>query len=651
MTVRPQIRPAAEKHSVSRQQGFAIIVVLLVIVILMLLGTSFLLMADTENRIAENERVSDQALYAAETGTRMVKRWFDRPMSASNLANPTLAVIDRTLRLIDADGDPATAAIAADGTVTKPYYKQGVDLNGDTVDDVFEDPYRGSLEDTFLGTEAGPDIRIDETASVATKAMLANMSDALFSNYPGRGIKARIILIDIYAPPYAPVGGTWTRYGLATVKVIARIYQDTPGGERTLADRMVKIVINEIPYNLDGALGPLHSCDNLAWNGEFSVHWGVATAVGDADLHNNHDKAAVSLPRSVDSGVGIDLLWAYSAADTLEFLAYKTIIDGLRIDDPWLRFFAGGDLAEAAPSTQIQPFPFTWTAGNLLADGDLPYHPGPPGPHPYPVSWDGTHSNLFQRKPGVGCPEFDYTLWKSIAREGGPNVHYYEFDPVSSGFKEDGKGVARTFRQITDQQTGFFFFDTVDGVEPTDTDADGIYDNLTPSIAINGGRWGTRGMIYLNALTFQSTGVNGRTATFKAPGEPFQDVNQNGDWDTGEEWINVDYPTSLGGLFVADSTDNLQDDGTTTGAAVRNTWGPDVNDDALMWGILYNSGFYDATGNGTYYGSLVSKLGIGWFSPSAGTPHHYWDASIKDNWPPDNWLLPRVAITRWETDM
>ncbi len=142
--------PANEKPR-SDSRGFAIIVVLLLTATMTVLGVSFLLMAETENRIAEGERLSAQALYVAEAGNRRVTRWFDRPMSATNLINPGLAILDRTQRMIDADGDPGTAAVDADGTPAKPYYKQGVDLDADGNDDVFRKPYRDSLVDTLLG--------------------------------------------------------------------------------------------------------------------------------------------------------------------------------------------------------------------------------------------------------------------------------------------------------------------------------------------------------------------------------------------------------------------------------------------------------------------------------------------------------------------
>jgi hypothetical protein len=631
----------------TRERGFAVVVVLLVIVIVTLLAAGFLLIATTENRIAENERLSTQALYAAETGVGVIRTWFDRPMSTANLSNPPLSVLDRSLRLIDADGDPATAPVAADGTAALPYYKQGVDADSDGNDDVFEQPYRDSLVDTLLGTETGPDMRIDENASSAARSYLVGLSDALFADYPGKGLRARITTMDIYAPPYALSGGAWVRYGMATLKVVAGIYRQEPDGAETrVAERMVKVVLNEIPYNPGAALGPLHSCDALTWNGEFTVYWGVGTAVGAGDLHNNHDKLAVSLPRTASPAANVDLLWGYDS--DANFSAYKSVIDGLRVDDPWLRVLIGGTLVEAGTPV-AQPWPFTWTPGNPLQDGDLPYHPGPPGPHPYPTSWDGTHSNVFHNTT-VDCPEYDYHLWKRIAMAGGSGAHYYAWDSGSS-FREDGVGPAQTFRSITDQQTGLFFFDTMDGLAPHDDDSDGVYDNLTPSIKISGSRWGVRGFIYLNAAAFQTNGVSGRAATFNSPGEPYQDENANGKWDFGENWINLAYPTSLSGKFMVNAADTFQDDGTTGGLAVRNTRGPSIAGEALIWGIFFNNGYYDATGNGVYYGTVISKQGIGEFSPSAGTPEHYWDESLNSKFPPDDWGLPRVAITRWETDI
>ena len=261
MAIKGPLHPNRDRGHTS-ERGIALIIALVVMVIMTLLGIPFLLMGETENRIAQNERLSLQALYAAESGAKMVVRWFDRPGNAANVANPTLAIIDRTQRMIDGDGNPATAAVQADGTAFKPYYKQGVDNNSDGTDDVFRKPYRPTLKDTLMGTEDGPDMVIDESASSAAKTFLKNLSQSLFGNYPSAvsEVRARITSIDIYQPPYVFKSGVWRRYGVGTIKVVARIYQEfTDGSEEVLAERMVKMVINEIPYN-QGDLGQLHPC-------------------------------------------------------------------------------------------------------------------------------------------------------------------------------------------------------------------------------------------------------------------------------------------------------------------------------------------------------------------------------------------------------
>jgi len=619
------------------QRGSALVIAILVTAILTVLGLSFLLLADTENRIAETEKLSAQALYFAEAGARQVKRWFDHPGSLTfNLAWPPLAAVDRSQRKIDTDGAGPNAPVPADGTPAAPYYKQGVDRDGDGLDDIFDKPYRDALVDTLLGTEDGPDMVLDESGSPEARSFLADLSNRLLSDFPaaGAGIRARIVRIDVYGPPYLDVAGSWTRYGMGTIKVTARVYRQEGSSELVLAERVIKAVLNETPY--PGPYGPLHSCKNLTWNGDFTVHWGPASAVNDSDLTNNHKKLAASWPRVVPPSQRLDLLWGWD--NDTNFQAYKNAIEGMTVEDPWFRYLSGGSLSSlgctGGTPTPEQPCPFNWTGGPL-GDGQYPYHGG---------SNDGTHSNAFENVALVTCPEFDYDTWKTIATSGTSDVHYFVWDNGSS-FKENGSGTARTFRDITDNREGLFFFDTKDGLPPHDDNGDGEFDNLTPAISIQGGTWGVRGFVYLNANSFQTKGVGGRPATFRAPGEPYQDKNQNGRYDPGENWLNLRYPTSLSDPFVADKND------TFGGSVLRNSKGPEVTADAVLWGILYNSGYFDATGNARYFGSVVAKQGIGETSPSAGTPDLYWDETIVEDWPPKTWDLPRVIITRWETDL
>src|SRR5262245_16038553 len=125
--------------AVRRERGSALLITMLVMVILTLLGLSYLFMADTENLIAQNQRDTDQLLFVAEGGERMVKAWFDRPvfgmpsdpnsirfkfLNTYDFRDSTK--YDRTQRVFDHDGDPNTPDVTADGSTGKPYHRQGL---------------------------------------------------------------------------------------------------------------------------------------------------------------------------------------------------------------------------------------------------------------------------------------------------------------------------------------------------------------------------------------------------------------------------------------------------------------------------------------------------------------------------------------------
>jgi hypothetical protein len=626
------------------ERGSALVIAILVIVILTLLGVSYVLMAETENRIAQNEKLSAQALYFAEGGARQVKRWFDRPYSTWNLANPPVSIVDRTLRQLDTDGAGPNVPFAQDGSSSAPRYKQGVDFNGDGNDDLFEKPYRGTLAHTLLGTADGPDMRIDENYSSQAKTFLGVLSERLLSNFPapGAGIRARITRIDIFAPPYLDIGGAWTRYGMGTVAVTAVIVRNQGGTEQVLASRTIRAVLNETPY--PGPSGPLHSCSLLETNGDLEAFWGAVQAVGWADPSNNHTKIPASLARDLPLTPKIDRLLYWN--DDAMFAAYKDKIEdqsgGLEIEDPWYRFMSAQAINNppiCGPATGVndpQRCPFDWDGVSDLGAEQQPLHTG---------GVEGSHSNVFQNTPVVTCPDFDYETWKAVATSGGSDVHYYAWDN-GDAFRENGFGPARPIREIIDNQEGLFFFDTKDGAPPTDADNDGEYENLTPSIQIAGGTWGFRGFMYLNAEHFQSRGATGRNATVTVPGEPFQDKDGDGMRDPGENWINLNFNDidDFGDTFRGDDDDNFG------GSVTYNAIGPTFTDTVNLWGILYSNGRVSPTGNARYFGSVIAKSGVGDTSPAAGTAEFYWDESILRDWPPASWDLPRVVITRWETD-
>ena len=61
----------------------------------------------------------------------------------------------------------------------------------------------------------------------------------------------------------------------------------------------------------------------------------------------------------------------------------------------------------------------------------------------------------------VECPDYDYATWKMIATTGTPDVRYYS-SAGGTTFKENGRGVAREFQEITNGREGIYFFDTRD---------------------------------------------------------------------------------------------------------------------------------------------------------------------------------------------
>jgi len=620
------------------QKGSAMVISVLVTAIMSLLGISYLLMADTENRIAENEKLSAQALYFGEGAIREVKRWFDRPPygpgGTTNLVRPLTTVINRTtVRQIDIDGDGPTLPVAADGSAANPYYKVGVDRDADGNDDIFDKPYRFALADMLVGTEAGPDMQIDRGASSATATFLDGLGDKIAPNFPAAaaGLRAQVKRIDIYAPPYLNIGGVWTRYGMATVKATVEIIR-TGAGAQIVASKVVKAVLNETPY--PGPFGPLHSCEELEMTGSFRPHWGTTTSVSDLTLTTAADNnIPLSLPRDVPPSPKVDLLhgWNDTAMwDGMYKGAAGTLV-GRSIDDPWNRILVDGVAIAQGTGTPKWP-PST---------SQQPVAPG---------TANQDASNKIQIFGGVGCPDFDYKTWKDISKSGGSDVHYYAWNN-GAAFQENGVGPVTDFADLIDGRQGLFFFDTKDKLAPHDPDAAGVAANLTPEMQVTNGI-GVQGFVYANTAMWTSQGTPGRAITMHWPGEPYRDADQNGRYDAGEDFVNLNYSAiSTTDPTVKPVVTRGDAGGDTYGGSVMyNARGPNITGQiAVVWGLLYVSGIFDSQGTTQYYGSVVTRAGMN--NAMAGTADVWWDTDLKDNWPPPGWSLPRVVITRWQTDL
>ncbi len=618
-----------------RRRGSAIVLAVLVAAALSLLGIAMLFVGETEGRIAENEHHAAGARLAAGAAARVVKLWFDDPDAPPGEGPPPPEVVDRSRRRIEEDGDPATPPHAQDG-LAWPRYKQDVDRNGDGRDDLFDRPWGDGLRDALLGTPDGPDMRIDEAAGPLAEAFLRDLSRRLLGPRPlaERGVETRIRRIDVHGPPWVVVGGAKVRRGIATIRVVAAV-----GGPRgDTARATVVTVIDDVPY-ASVATGPLRSCGELRWRGRLDARWGTVVAVGSALAGAGHRAWASSWPRVPPAAPGSDLLWGHD--DDVAFRAYLRELELRRevIEDPWFRY-----LTAAAPfgaAAGRQPFPFTWDprAGAPPGDGEWPNHLHP--------GQDGDHSNLFQLVERLECDGPDYELWKAVATSGERRVRYYVWE-AADRFRENGSGPARSFREITDGEEGLFFFDTTNGRAPEDTDGDGVADNLTPAIDVEGGRFGLRGFVFLNASVLRLRDLAGRPVRIRAPGEPFRDGNGDGRRGPGEAWVNLAYPRDLAGPLVVDALDNLQDDGRFAGDPVRNSHGPAFDGDAAVAGILVTAGGFEARGGVRVYGAVVAGSVAGDGAAAGDAPSFLWDASILRGWPPAGWDVPRTMTISWD---
>jgi hypothetical protein len=249
-------------------------------------------------------------------------------------------------------------------------------------------------------------------------------------------------------------------------------------------------------------------------------------------------------------------------------------------------------------------------------------------------------SHLFQTQPLVNCPIYDYDDWKAVASSRERGVHYFSWD--GTRFVEDGTGDAGTLQALTDGREGIFFFDTADALAPRDDNSDAVFDNLTPPVTISG-NWNFRGVLYVNSVRFGVSGATGVDREVRAPGEPFLDLDSSRAFDSGEPFVNLDYPNTAGTAFNPPAIQN---------SGVRDARGPAITLPVSMHGLLINQGTFEAIGTGTIYGSVVAVSGVtqAVADGSQPTPRLIFDASIVDGFPPVGWTLPRVTVTGWVTE-
>ena len=505
-----------------REKGSALLVSLMVMVGLSLLGLGFVASSETESAIAVNQRNYTQALSIAEAGAKTAVDWFQDPDDLDNMGilppNHTALKRDRFL--------PA-------GTNIGKYKPTGGTY-------LFDKPFKGLVIDKLYGDEEHADVFIDRSTSQG-RTYLDALNTALF----GTREHGELTEILVYAPPI--IGGTvnadgfWEggiRYGLATIKATATKYADRNARSGILAERSVKIVVSEWPF--PGPQGPIQSNANITTGGNYGVHWGKMTSQGTMEVKralksipwfNAHER--VHFERGYNNA-----LYPLGGAfvDAHNWLAEIVERD---YEDPWYEARARGDITNAiAPALVPGPFVHDDVTDDVTDD---------------PISgW----SNWFQEQAFTSYPDYkevifpriDYDFWKEIAVQGvssGQEGVYY-LRPVGGENYTDGTATknfaewTNTDRSTNPAKAGFYFFDTMNGLNPQGPGAPGT---LAPAVHVNssddGNDFRMMGFIYLNAVSFGSSGISPTTQWVNFPGEPYRDV--------GFQWYDdVTFATPVG---------------------------------------------------------------------------------------------------------
>ncbi|HXG59211.1 MAG TPA: hypothetical protein VNL91_09330 [Thermoanaerobaculia bacterium] len=563
----------------------------MVMVGLSLLGLGFVAISETESAIAINERNAAQVLATAEAGARTVVDWFNNPKWA--LAAGIMPANDSDFKQFRRGG----LGVDSGGTVIpyEGYYKPNAS------DLLFDLPYKPEGGNRFFGLdEVSADVKIDRSTADG-RTFLDTFNQRLFRDNVEGG---RIIEILVYAPPvlnpptpaFTTVTGPpdrryWnggTRYGVATIKVTAQKTNPpncTPGVDTPcalVAQRSVKLVISEFPF--PGPEGPLQSNTGITTNGAFRVHWGKIISLGDLALK----REMISIPWQ-DAWTPVRYEWGYDnpayahlklggEPDYLFELVNKTF------EDPWFQARARNDITSDGgvsytttdPCVGCQPYPYT--SVNQAEDAAGPAGGG------WSNQFQGQdHDSQFLRRTVI-FPRIEYRFWKQVAisSTGQSGIFYLQYDPGTGRFK-DRAGNVKTFAQwvntVAGAKEGFYFFDTIDGTNPQRSDGSTDTTKLTPAISLNssdGNPFQMKGFIYLNAVNFGSTGIDGPSGYYNAPGEPFRDI---GYWkvnettgareltplgqpllvnDTNYQWDYQDLPLSsaTGGTFSAGGVKN-----------------------------------------------------------------------------------------------
>jgi hypothetical protein len=496
------------------QRGSALLVSLMVLVGLSLLGLGFVAISETESAISVNERNAAQVRNVAEAATKVVVEWFNNPdwALAEGLmpANPTGTSTMKPER-------KALHGLSEYKGVYKPAAQSPL---------LFDRPHKTAPENRFFGVDAASaDVVIDgDTAAT----FLAQFNSRLFFDNVEGG---QVVSIRVFAPPIidAEPGNEKTehegrfywnkgrRLGVATIEVTAE--KRSPLTGNVIARNTTRAVVAEFPF--PGPEGPLQSNSGILTQGAFRVHWGpVIASQGTLALK----REMISIPwvnayHMIHFEYGYDDVAFPIQASFPRNAPFLWELVGKNFEDPWFEARAFGDITTDGGSTANQAYAYT----------DVNQGENAAGVAGWSNQFQNQDANVYPDKKRVPFPFIDYSFWKqiAIAGQGQDGIFYLRYDPATGNFR-DHTGLTKTFRQWVDTLSGasegYYFFDTIGGVNPQNADGTTNTAVLTPDIDLQGGTIHMRGFIYLNAKSFGSQGLDGKHGYYNYPGEPYRDV-------------------------------------------------------------------------------------------------------------------------------
>jgi hypothetical protein len=499
-----------------KQKGSALLVSLMVLVGLSLLGLGFVAISETESAISVNERNAAQVRNLTEAATKVVVEWFNNPdwALAEGLmpANPTGA---STMK-------PERKALHGNSEY------QGVYKPAAQSPLLFDRPHKTAPENRFFGVDAASADIVINAATAAT--FLAQFNSRLFFDNVEGG---QVVDIRIFAPPMLdPEPGNektvhdgrsyWNkgrRLGVATIEVTAE--KRSPLTGNVIARNTTRAVVAEFPF--PGPEGPLQSNSGILTQGAFRVHWGpVIASQGTLALK----REMISIPwvnpyHMIHFEYGYDdVAYPIDPSGPFEKSApFLWELVGKNFEDPWFSARSFGDITTDGGNLDTQAYPYT----------DVRQGENSPGKAGWSNQFQFQDANDYPQKKRVPFPFIEYSFWKqiAIAGQGQDGIFYLKYDPATNQFR-DYTGTSKTFRQWVDTLSGasegYYFFDTIGGVNPQNADGTTNTAVLTPDINLQGGTLHMRGFIYLNAKSFGSQGLDGKHGYYAYPGEPYRDV-------------------------------------------------------------------------------------------------------------------------------